>query len=105
MQIKLLASAEDLVDAGAILVTTNRVLENALRLHAIVAACLEIFEFLESAIRPMEHGPVDGVAPPQSEGHRQFRLRQVARSAAHHAGAGLAAVVDSDHRPNRVAIR
>src|SRR5260370_42214462 len=75
------------------------------RFHAIISPCLEILELLESSIRPVDHDPINGIAFAESKRHRQFRLRQVARPTPHHARAGLATVVDSDHRPDSIPIR
>ena len=45
----------------------------------IGAASLNVLEFLCPAARPVDHHSIDGVAPSNTERHRQLRLGEVAR--------------------------
>src|SRR5208282_677089 len=66
-------------------------LESTLRcdplgLHAVVGLPgLKVLVFFGSAIRPLDHDPVNMIVLAEAECERQFRLREIARTTLYHA--------------------
>src|SRR4051794_15262266 len=80
-------------------------LGDALRFgHVVRLAGGNVPEILNATIRPGHDDALDHVTRADSEGHRQFRLRQVARPAAHHARLRDAAVHHAHRRADRIAV-
>ena len=58
-----------------------------------------------AATRPMNHETLGHIALAQAEGDGQLGLRKITRTALHHARARFAAIIDADHRTDRVPVR
>src|SRR5580704_12009587 len=65
----------------------------------------QILEFFVPPARPINRRPVDLIAFPYAKGHRQLRLRKIARPSAHRPALHLSVIKNLDHRPHRIAIR
>src|SRR5690606_25782968 len=72
---------------------------------AVGAAGGYLLVFLGPAAGPRDDHPCDHVARSDAECHGQFRLRQVAAAALHHAGLRRPVVLDPHDGANRVAVR
>src|SRR5262249_57613931 len=78
----------------------------ALGFQAFVSAArCKVRELFRPAVGPSDDRAVDPVASAHAEGHRQLRLRQIARPALDEPRLRRAGGLDGDQRADRVAIR
>ena len=79
--------------------------DNSFSFSAVVGAARgKILEFFRLAAGPIDHDAIDAVALFHAESDRQFRLRQIARAAFHHARLTQCRRKDADCCADRVAI-
>ncbi len=103
----------DLVAAGSVVPNSgplmfrlsSRPAEQCLPFGALVAAARgKILVFFRSPARPIDHYAFNAVTFLQPEGHRKFRLRQVAGAALHDSRLRDAAGKNAHHRADPVTI-